>query len=269
MKNFYALLAATLILFSACSDDDDPKYTLQTVDFENIDSKYLASDPYGANLYNGYEGYQYISYTDPSSQLTISINDDVYESGMGYNLWNGGTFLSTFASTIEADPEAGLESQCLVNYKDTKTGFGGYNGSKTFVVGFGKDIAASSIYFENGAEYVFDHFWVANTLYTAVAMTYGNAYANELSYEDNSYMRLIIEGYDKSDNKTGQVVYYLADFRTAKSPGIIKGWNQVGLSTLGKVNKLKFSFEGSDVGEYGLNTPTYFCFDDITYRKEN
>jgi hypothetical protein len=30
------------------------------------------------------------------------------------------------------------------------------------------------------------------------------------------------------------------------------------------VQSVKFNFEGSDSGAYGLNTPAYICIDDIT-----
>ena len=37
----------------------------------------------------------------------------------------------------------------------------------------------------------------------------------------------------------------------------------VDLSTLGSVKQLDFIVTGSDVGEFGLNTPSYFALDDL------
>ena len=39
------------------------------------------------------------------------------------------------------------------------------------------------------------------------------------------------------------------------------------LSSLGSVKTLNFSMESSDVGDYGMNTPAYFCMDNFTSAK--
>ena len=64
----------------------------------------------------------------------------------------------------------------------------------------------------------------------------------------------------------GSVDYYLEDFRDGKS-FIEESWAYVDLSSLGRcVNKVEISFSGTDIGEYGLNTPTYCVIDEIGYR---
>ena len=55
-----------------------------------------------------------------------------------------------------------------------------------------------------------------------------------------------------------QVPFYLA-----KGKNIIADWTYVDLSTLGKVDELHFALTGSRTGDYGLNTPAYFCIDDL------
>ena len=35
---------------------------------------------------------------------------------------------------------------------------------------------------------------------------------------------------------------------------------------MGRVNKVVFNFEGSDTGQWGLNTPAYLALDNITIR---
>ena len=51
--------------------------------------------------------------------------------------------------------------------------------------------------------------------------------------------------------------------------GIIKGWKKLDLSSLGEVDKINFIVSGSDLkaGTVKLNTPMYFCIDDIAVRK--
>ena len=83
---------------------------------------------------------------------------------------------------------------------------------------------------------------------------------------ENNYgwLKLVITGKDATGMTTGKVEFYLADFRNTATPkGIVKVWTKVDLTSLGKVHRLEFSFEGSDVGEWGLNTPAYCCIDDI------
>jgi hypothetical protein len=45
---------------------------------------------------------------------------------------------------------------------------------------------------------------------------------------------------------------------------IINRWQRVDLSPLGNVNKIVFELTSTDNGEYGMNTPSYFCLDRLT-----
>ena len=40
-------------------------------------------------------------------------------------------------------------------------------------------------------------------------------------------------------------------------------WTDVDLSILGDVYGLSFDYESSDIGSFGINTPTYFAIDNI------
>jgi len=61
------------------------------------------------------------------------------------------------------------------------------------------------------------------------------------------------------------VDFYLADYRFEDNAQdyIIKTWQWVELSSLGEVDSLKFTLASSDVGAYGMNTPGYFCIDQV------
>ena len=95
----------------------------------------------------------------------------------------------------------------------------------------------------------------------------GDDFAKKFGSGD--WFKLSIEAYDKNDVKTGTTVeFYLADFRTATSPGIITEWTRVDLRPLGnKVNTVKFTLDSSDAGQWGMNTPVYFCFDNLAIKK--
>ena len=63
---------------------------------------------------------------------------------------------------------------------------------------------------------------------------------------------------------TGSATFYLADLRGSSPPGVLAGWSWFDLSSLGTVDRIEFSFDGSDKGTFGLNTPAYFAMDDLT-----
>ena len=45
-------------------------------------------------------------------------------------------------------------------------------------------------------------------------------------------------------------------------------WEWVDLSELGQIASIYFTMESSDTGDYGINTPTYFCLDKLTVSTE-
>jgi len=57
--------------------------------------------------------------------------------------------------------------------------------------------------------------------------------------------------------------YYLADLRDEATAYIINDWRYVDLTSLGAVAKIGFTLSSSDNGDYGMNTPGYFCFDNF------
>jgi hypothetical protein len=269
-----ALLMAS---FSGCTKDDgndDNNPPLYVIDFEDPRvAGYLAGPTaYGENLYSGYSGTnpdRYHGYDDIATGLYMMINDPS-ETGEP-DFWSGGIAISQWNDMETGD----YTNQCSVYYRDDATRKGGYNGSNTFAVATGYNdptgwAGCSSVSFLNGKkgtdrECVFDHFYVTNSAYAALTMKNGAPPAR--AFTDGDYFKLIIEGIDKSGTTTGTVEFYLADFRTPASPGIIAEWTRVDLSPLGRVATLKFDLQSRDVGDYGMNTPAYFCFDNLAIRQ--
>lgn len=273
---FAALLLAASVMFSSCSSSDDfsdftPVEPVSRVaatsvcDFESVPDSVLANSAYGTNLYDG----SYIGYLDEATGLYMGLN---VTGGYGYA--SGGFAISQYNDMTAV----GYTNQCSVYYKDAVTGKGGHEGSATFAVGYGYyDDPVTSVsydarpkmYFQDGKEYTIESVWVTNNTYAVLSMKNGDSFAKKFSYADKDWYKLTITGY-KADGVTvtGTVEVYLADFRTKKSPGILTEWKQVDLSVLKKVNKLVFNVSSSDAGQYGLNTPAYFCIDDIRVTKE-
>ena len=92
-------------------------------------------------------------------------------------------------------------------------------------------------------------------------MTCGDSYAKK--FEKGDWFKLTITGYDENDEETGTKEYYLADLRDEATAYIINDWRYVDLSGLGKVAKIGFELSSSDNGNWGMNTPAYFCFDNF------
>ena len=86
-------------------------------------------------------------------------------------------------------------------------------------------------------------------------------------YSDGDWYKITFTAYDMSGNELGFVDHYLADFRDGKSY-ISTSWETVNLTSFGdKVYKIQMSVDGTDRGEWGINTPTYCCIDNIKYKK--
>ena len=64
---------------------------------------------------------------------------------------------------------------------------------------------------------------------------------------------------------TDTVDFYLADFRFEDNSQdyIVTDWTWLDLNTLGNVTEISFAWSSSDTGVWGMNTPAYFCMDDV------
>ncbi|MDR1552416.1 MAG: DUF4465 domain-containing protein [Prevotellaceae bacterium] len=147
---------------------------------------------------------------------------------------------------------------------------GGHSGSKFALcydggsmMGAGYD---AEFYVSDNSNKVFDHVYITNSTYAALEMLNGG-FGKQFTYADKDWFKLTVKGFDSNGTEKGTVEFYLADFRTANSGGIVTEWTKVDLKPLGAVQKLQFSLSSSDTGGYGMNTPAYFCIDDLAIRQ--
>lgn len=111
--------------------------------------------------------------------------------------------------------------------------------------------------------------YFTNSTYAALAMRDGYNQARKFggdSGEEPDWFLLTITGYDAYGKVTGTVDFYLADYRFEDSNEdyIVEDWQWVDLTPLGYVNKIGFSMTSSDNGDWGMNTPSYFCMDGLS-----
>lgn len=123
---------------------------------------------------------------------------------------------------------------------------------------------------EDNKEHIVSGFYVTNNTYAYLSMLNGDSFAKKFggaTGDDPDWFKLNITGLDAHNNETGTVEFYLADYRFDDNSldYIIDRWVWVDLVELGKVKKLHFTLESSDVSDYGMNTPAYFCIDNLTY----
>ncbi len=113
--------------------------------------------------------------------------------------------------------------------------------------------------------------YITNSTYAYLALRDGDAFSKKFGGnmgQDPDYFRLKITGLNIKGDTTGTVTFYLADFRPEdpQKDYIIREWTWVDLSSLGIISELRFSLESTDVGVWGMNTPAYFCLDDLHHQ---
>ncbi|MCC9043360.1 DUF4465 domain-containing protein [Myroides sp. M-43] len=260
LTHLFSLLLIAGLTYS-CSSDNDVKVTpTHTITFEDVERDFLAGPTsYGENLYPHYDGStpaKYTGYVDKVTGLTFNMTTS------GYGFASGGIAISQWNNK----EEAGYTNQSSVYYGDHDKKNGGNNNSSTFAVAFTSTSNNSGAFmsFSEGTEHTFDHAYFTNNTYAVLSMTNGDGFAKAHTYERKDWFKLIVVGMDKDGKQTGEVEVMLSDFRQADAPGIVKQWVKADLKPLGKVNKVYFKMASSDGDSYWMNTPAYFCMDDLT-----
>ncbi|MDR2804269.1 MAG: DUF4465 domain-containing protein, partial [Dysgonamonadaceae bacterium] len=94
----------------------------------------------------------------------------------------------------------------------------------------------------------------------------GNAYARGLN-QAGDYFKVIIHGLDSKANETGKTVEYtLAENKADEGLIQSSNWEWVDLSPLGEIGGLYYTLASTDAGQYGINTPLFFCLDKLQVR---
>ena len=117
-----------------------------------------------------------------------------------------------------------------------------------------------------------DYVFVTNSTFAYISMENGDAFAKKFGGVDGNdpdFFTVTFRGFSESDAQgpsTGEVEFYLADFRFANNSKdyIVDAWVWVDLSELTTAKSIGISFDSSDVGQFGINTPVYVAFDHLT-----
>lgn len=127
-------------------------------------------------------------------------------------------------------------------------------------------------------------FYVSNSTYAALSMRDGDSFGKIFGADtlangsdtlfDGSpvtnadWFKVTVTPYHGDSLYASEAIeHYLADYRFSDNSldYILKGWQWVDLTFLSESDSLLFILSSSDVSAYGINTPTYFCIDDVTF----
>lgn len=180
-----------------------------------------------------------------------SFNHDFTDYGGGC-CWTGWSYSNT---TDTATPG-------VTNQYGAYAG-GGNAGSANYGIAF---LGAPTITFDIPSIVAGGYF--TNTTYAALSMLNGDFFAKKFggaTGNDADFFKLTITGWSATNQTTGSVDFYLADYRFANNAQdyIVRDWTFVNLATLGTVARLTFGLTSSDNGGFGMNTPAYFALDDL------
>ncbi len=111
--------------------------------------------------------------------------------------------------------------------------------------------------------------YITNNTYTHHSMRDGDSFAKRFGGEigdDPDFLLLTIKAYSEGELSADSVDFYLADYRFEDNTEdyLVDTWEWIDLSGLGAVDSLLFLLTSSDVNDFGMNTPAYFCADNIT-----
>lgn len=108
---------------------------------------------------------------------------------------------------------------------------------------------------------------LTNTTYTALTIRDGDP--NNFSsgeYEAGDFLSVTFTGKSLADgtgSTTGAATFFLADFRAGNTL-VVDAWTDFSLASLGDARSIVIDFASSDVGAWGINTPTYVALDNLT-----
>lgn len=123
---------------------------------------------------------------------------------------------------------------------------------------------------------------LTTSTFSALSMRDGDAFGKQFGSVNGAdgnpdgtngedFFKIWIYAYDNENILLDSLDFYLADYRFSDNAQdyIVDEWVEVDLSQFAAqpVFKLTFGFESSDVGAWGINTPTYFAMDDLVYFK--
>ncbi len=227
-------------------------YAQTTITFDNFT---LAADTF----------YQDISGADYS----VGGATFKYEWDATYSYWSGGAAYTNKKDTINTVGPAPLYYtnvySCIPGVALSGTNYATLQNNA--VISFSNNTTAVSGFYITNTTYAWKVIKKGNFVSRKFGDTTGTGSGTSIPQgEYPDWFKVVVRGYRGGTMINDSVEYYLADYRAAgtSSDYVIKNWQYVNCIALGQVDSIKFEMKSSDVGTYGINTPTFFSIDNFT-----
>ncbi len=198
----------------------------------------------------------YVNYTNPGSDVGFLDAHvwfpSVYDTGWGMQFWASGFAYSNLTDTVTSG---------IVNQYAAKAGSG--QQSDQYAVAYG-----STNYTKIGlTARNFIGLFITNSTYAYNSMRDGDAFSKKFggtTGDDPDWFKLTIRPFFSGAPAANPVEVYLADFRDSNNANdfILKDWKWVELP-YNLTDSIVFELSSSDTGQFGMNTPAYFCLDNF------
>ena len=144
---------------------------------------------------------------------------------------------------------------------------GGVNGSDNYAITYAFDGSIVRLE-EAAAGKTITGFYITNSTYAYLAMRDGDSFAKRfggVTGDDPDFFLLKINKYINGNLASDSLLFYLADYRFADNAEdyIVQDWTFIDLAHFGPADSLLFTLTSSDIGQFGMNTPAYFCIDNV------
>ena len=279
-------------------DDETPQSRASVVGdetiitFDDFASTMMAMPTsYGANYYGQAGSYTQVEEIyDPDGVFIAGVNRingvyAFYNGGIALSKWNLRSNPTDMSSVSHTDGIKELPADWWYSYYNQMSVYntnsadganvGAGHSGNNFAVVYGYKDAYNSAWMDQPAfyldnEYRLEGLWFCNSSYTYGVMMIGNKFGDigvaGFMPETNGYFQVELECYDMNGNLVKKEIKLLADYRSGHTKVTpVDKWTYWSLGVDG-VASVKFNFTGSDIGSYGLNTPAYFCIDDIVLK---
>ena len=226
-KLFFVLYACLCVGLWSCSNDDEPTVPneKQDVVVSFEDKLTEANTAFAPTEGEKYNDlYKVTSFTD--SKSLVKCNS--YFGDWGF----GGGF--TYTNTTDVTTPGYLNLSAITGK--------GKEGSVYLTVALLNPAQLDNLQTD---KYQFKGAYITNTTYDYLAIKDGN------------------DGSGASGKEVGRNTFYLADYRDGKN-SVVNTWEWFDWTPLAGAAYVTFEMESTDTGDYGMNTPNYFCLDGIT-----
>ncbi|HTA61199.1 MAG TPA: DUF4465 domain-containing protein [Bacteroidia bacterium] len=108
--------------------------------------------------------------------------------------------------------------------------------------------------------------YICNSTYAYKSMKKGDSFEPAFTAHNKDWFKLTVKKYYGGVLTNDSAEVYLADFRYSDTTQnyILNNWMWVNFASLGNVDSLAFFLSSSQTGSFGMNTPAYFCIDNVT-----